>query len=188
MSPSELLFLKIVTLAIITSVTKCYYTCDLYYICDQLLHLFCAFNTRPSQPNAVADAREVLRPLDTSSRREMPPLTTPVLPAEAEASGSGATSQDINNAATSEEQQSSENLEIVFRFPLFLLCFRFPVIICFEWRVLVSFFCVFFPIVGFPRIFSKRVGFPFCGNTCLVIYSSDTLAASQRISYVLYLI
>ena len=23
----------------ITIVTKCYYTCDLYYICDQLLHL-----------------------------------------------------------------------------------------------------------------------------------------------------
>ena len=23
----------------ITFVTKCYYTCDLYYICDQLLHL-----------------------------------------------------------------------------------------------------------------------------------------------------
>ena len=23
----------------ITSVTKCYYTCDLYYICDELLHL-----------------------------------------------------------------------------------------------------------------------------------------------------
>ena len=66
-------------------------------------------STRPSQLNAVADVREALRPLDTSSRRETPPSTTPVLPAEAEASGSGATSQDINNAVTSEEQQPSEN-------------------------------------------------------------------------------
>ena len=70
-------------------------------------------STRPSQPNAVAEVQEVLRPLETS-RRETPPSTTPVLPAETEASGSGATSQDISNAATSEEQQSSENLEIVF--------------------------------------------------------------------------
>ena len=71
-------------------------------------------STRPSQPNAVAEVQEVLRPLETSSRRETPPSTTPVLPAETEASGSGATSQDISNAATSEEQQSSENLEVVF--------------------------------------------------------------------------
>ena len=63
-------------------------------------------STRPSQPNAVAEVQEVLRPLETSSRR--------VLPAETEASGSGATSQDISNAATSEEQQSSDNLEVVF--------------------------------------------------------------------------
>ena len=120
-------------------------------------------STRPSQPNAVADVREALRPLDTSSRRETPPSTTPVSPAEAEASGSGATSQDINNAVTSEEQQSSNNLEVVFRFPLFLLCCRFPVIVCFEWPVLVPpFVCVcFLSVVGFPRIFSKRVGFPF---------------------------
>ena len=27
------------SLPVITFVTKCYYTCDLYYICDQLLHL-----------------------------------------------------------------------------------------------------------------------------------------------------
>ena len=71
-------------------------------------------STRPSQPNAVAEVQEVLRPLETSSRREMPPSTTPVLPAETEASGSGASSQDISNAAFSEEQQSSESLEVVF--------------------------------------------------------------------------
>ena len=71
-------------------------------------------STRPSQPNAAAEVQEVLRPLETSSRREMPPSTTPVLPADTEASGSGATSQDISNVATSEEQQSSENLEVVF--------------------------------------------------------------------------
>ena len=71
-------------------------------------------STRPSQPNAVAEVQEVLRPLETSSRRETPPSTTSVLPAETEASGSGAASQDISNAATSEEQQSSENLEVVF--------------------------------------------------------------------------
>ena len=74
-------------------------------------------STRPSEPYAVAEVQEVLRPLETSSRRETPPSTTPVSPAETEASGSGATSQDINNAATSEEQQSSENLEVVFQFP-----------------------------------------------------------------------
>ena len=123
-------------------------------------------STRPSQPNAVADVREALWPLDTSSRRETPPSTTPVLPAEAEASGSGATSQDINNAVTSEEQQSSENLQVVFRFPLFLLCCKFPVIVYFEWPVLVPLLCVclcvcFLSVVGFPRIFSKWVGFPF---------------------------
>ena len=56
----------------------------------------------------------MLRPLETSSRQETPPSTTPVLPAETEAFGSGATSQDISNAATSEEQESSENLEVVF--------------------------------------------------------------------------
>ena len=71
-------------------------------------------STRPSQPNAVAEVQEVLRPLETSSRREMPPSTTPVLPAETEASGSVASSQDISNTATSEEQQSSESLEVVF--------------------------------------------------------------------------
>ena len=71
-------------------------------------------STRPSQPNAVAEVQGVLRPLETSSRRETPPSKTPVLPAETEASGSAATSQDISNAATSEEQQSSENLEVVF--------------------------------------------------------------------------
>ena len=71
-------------------------------------------STRPSQPKAVAEVQEVLRPLETSSRRETLPSATPVLPAETEASGSGATSQDISNAATSEEQQSSENLEVVF--------------------------------------------------------------------------
>ena len=71
-------------------------------------------STRPSQPNAVAEVQEVLRPLETSSRREMPPSTTPVLPAETEASGSGASSQDISNTATSDEQQSSESLEVVF--------------------------------------------------------------------------
>ena len=71
-------------------------------------------STRPSQPNDVAEVQEVLRPLGTSSRRETPPSMTPVLPAETEASGSGATSQDISNAATSEEQQSSENLDVVF--------------------------------------------------------------------------
>ena len=74
-------------------------------------------STRPSEPYAVAEVQEVLRPLETSSRRETPPSTTPVLPAETEASGSGAASQDISNAATSEEQQSSENLEVVFQFP-----------------------------------------------------------------------
>ena len=61
-------------------------------------------STRPSQPNAIAEVQEVLQPLET----------TPVLPAETEASGSGATSQNMSNAATSEEQQSSESLEIVF--------------------------------------------------------------------------
>ena len=71
-------------------------------------------STRPSQPNAVAEVQELLRPLETSTRRETPPSTTPVLPAETQASGSGAASQDISNAATSEEQQSSENLEVVF--------------------------------------------------------------------------
>ena len=71
-------------------------------------------STRPSQPNAVAKVQEVLQPLETSSRRERPPSTTPVLPAETEASGSGATSQNMSNAATSEEQQSSESLEVVF--------------------------------------------------------------------------
>ena len=71
-------------------------------------------STRPSQPNAVAEVQEVLQPLETSSRRERPPSTTPVLPAETEASGSGATSQNMSNAATSEEQQSSESLEVVF--------------------------------------------------------------------------
>ena len=58
-------------------------------------------STRPSQPNAVAEVQEVLRPLETSSRRETPPSTTPVLPAETESPGSGATSQE-------------ENLEVVF--------------------------------------------------------------------------
>ena len=71
-------------------------------------------STRPPQPNDVAEVQEVLRPLETSSRRETPPSTTPVLPAETEASGSGATSQNIGNAAPSEEQQSSENVEVVF--------------------------------------------------------------------------
>ena len=81
-------------------------------------------STRPSQPNAVAEVQEVLRPLETSSRRETPPSTTPVLPAETESPGSGTTSQDISNAATSEEQQSSENLEVVFSVSVL---FRFPV-------------------------------------------------------------
>ena len=71
-------------------------------------------SARPSQPNAVAEVQELLRPLETSTRRETPPTTTRVLPAETEASGSGAASQGISNAATSEEQQSSENLEVVF--------------------------------------------------------------------------
>ena len=70
-------------------------------------------STCPSQPNDVAEVQEVLRPLETSCQ-ETPPSTTPVLPAETEASGSGATSQNISNAATSEEQQSPENLEVVF--------------------------------------------------------------------------
>ena len=55
---------------------------------------------RPSQLNAVAEVQEVLRPLESSSRRETLPSTTPVLAAETEASGSGATLQDISNAAT----------------------------------------------------------------------------------------
>ena len=120
-------------------------------------------STRPSQPNAVADVREALRPLDTSSRRETPPSTTPVSPAEAEASGSGATSQDIDNAVTSEEQQSSENLEVVFRFPLFLLCCRFPVIVCSNGPLLAPPFCacVFSFRCRVSLNFSKRVGFPF---------------------------
>ena len=120
-------------------------------------------STRPSQPNAVADVREALRPLDTSSRRETPPSTTPVSPAEAEASGSGATSQDINNAVTSEEQQSSENLEVVFRFPLFLLCCRFPVIVCSNGPLLVPPFVrvCFLSVVGFPRLFLSGLVFRF---------------------------
>ena len=75
-------------------------------------------STSPSQPNDVAEVQEVLRPLETSSRTETPPSTTPLLLAGTEASGSGATSQDISNAATSEEQQSSEILEVVFSVPV----------------------------------------------------------------------
>ena len=109
-------------------------------------------STRPSQPNAVAEVQEVLRPLETSSRRETPPSTTPVLPAETEASGSGAASQDIS-----------------------LSC-RFLVVVRFEWRVFWSLFflCFFSKLLVFIE-FSKRSGFPLFGNTCLVIYSSDTL-------------
>ena len=47
-------------------------------------------------------------------------------------------------------------------------------------------FCAFSQLLVFTE-FSKRAGFPLFGNTCLVIYSSGTLGASQRINYVIYL-
>ena len=114
-------------------------------------------STRPSQLNAVAEVQEVLRPLESSSRRETPPSTTPVLAAETEASGSGATLQDIS-------------------FRIIPLTCRFLVVVRFEWRFFWSLFflCFFSQLLVFIE-FSKRSGFPLFGNTCLVIYSFDTL-------------
>ena len=98
-------------------------------------------STRPSQLNAVAEVQEVLRPLESSSRRETPPSTTPVLAAETEASGSGATLQDIS-------------------FCIIPLTCRFLVVVRFEWRFFWSlFFLCFFPNCWFSSNFLSGLAF-----------------------------
>ena len=53
----------------ITIVTKCYYTCDLYYICDQLLHL-CLQQHLLNKLEAIISIDKLCRDLTKENKNE----------------------------------------------------------------------------------------------------------------------